>query len=116
MNQLSAPPKRCSQSKNSLTSGTGWFLAGGGGRAWLVRVLLILTFTLLFAAAGCEVLTYERTVFPEAFVGADGQGILRDDIRAIVIDANLDEDAKRQALRDLGIEDEDLLDAFLSTE
>lgn len=71
-----------------------------------------MTFALLLASAGCEVLTYERTVFPDAMVGADGQVIAMDDILEIV-NSDQTDSAKRQDLRDLGIEDEDLLNAFV---
>ena len=91
-----------------------WLQAGGQGRAWLARGLLILVFVLLFASAGCGILTYERSDFPEAFVGADGAPILLDRVMEIVDDPALDDDEKRQGLRDLGIEDEDLLDALLA--
>ena len=90
------------------------FRAGGGGRAWLARVAFILVFALLFASAGCDVLTFERTDFPDAFVGADGEEVLLDDVAAIVNDTTLDADQKREALRDLGIEDEDVIDAVLA--
>ena len=100
---------------NSLTSAIDWFQAGSRRRAWFVRVLFILVFTLLFASAGCEVLTYERTDFPDAVVGADGQEIVLDNVREILDDDSLDTDARRQALRDLGIEDEDLIDALLAS-
>jgi hypothetical protein len=96
-----------------LNAVNGWFEAGGRRRAWLARVLFILIFALLFASTGCEVLTYHRTDFPAELTGAEGQDIIMDQITPILNDANLDNDAKRQALRDLGIEDEDLLDVLL---
>ena len=91
----------------------GWLRTGERRRAWLARALFIVVFVLLFASAGCEVLTYERTDFPNAMVGADGQDIVLDDIMEIVNDPDLDDDAKRQALHDLGLEDEDLLETFV---
>ena len=96
------------------TSVTAWLRAGGRRRAWLARALFILVFTLLFASAGCEVLTYERTDFPEAFAGANGQAIFWDAILEKLTDGTLNEDDKRDALRDLGIEDEDVLDALIA--
>ena len=92
----------------------GWLRTEDRRRAWLARGLFILLFALLLASAGCEVLTYERTDFPEAYIGADGQEIVLDKVSEIVSDAGLDEDEKRQELRDLGIEDEDLIDALLA--
>ena len=63
--------------------------------------------------AGCGVLSVQRTDFPFAATGDSGH-IYRDDIDKILNDATLTPDQKRQALRDLGIEDEDLLDALLA--
>lgn len=114
MNHSPGATERCPQSKNLLTSCLGWFQAAEPRRAWLVRVLFILMFTLLFTSTGCEVLTYERTDFPEAFVGTEGQDVILDDVMEIITDTGLDEPGKRQALHDLGIEDEDLIDALIS--
>ena len=63
---------------------------------------------------GCGILTFRRTDFDDELVGADGQQIILDDINDILNDDDLDEAGKRQALIDLGIEDEDLLDAILT--
>ncbi|MCK4660785.1 MAG: hypothetical protein KAV82_14795 [Phycisphaerae bacterium] len=76
--------------------------------------MFILLFVLLLASTGCEVLTYQRSDFPEALVGADGQDVVLSDVVEIVDNANLDEEAKREAIRELGIEDEDLIDALLA--
>ena len=114
MNHPSGPAERCAASSVFPTSVSGWLQAGGHGRAWLARVLFILMFVLLFASAGCEVLTFERTDFPEAFVGADGQVILWDMVLETLTDGTLSEDDKRNTLRDLGIEDEDLIDALIA--
>jgi hypothetical protein len=43
-------------------------------------------------------------------IGADGQTIRQSSINAIVQDSTLTDDQKRQALRDLGITDENLID------
>ncbi len=51
--------------------------------------------------------------FPARLVGAEGQVIVLEDLEAIATDPNLDDDAKRQQFRDLGIEDEDLISALL---
>ncbi|MFH0982231.1 MAG: hypothetical protein V2A79_11910 [Planctomycetota bacterium] len=104
---------RFTSNRIGLNSVDRWACGGGRGHAWLARALLILVFALLFVSTGCEVLTFHRTDFPEEFIGADGQDVLFDDIQAIVTDPNLDPDAKREALRNLGIEDEDLLDSFV---
>jgi len=53
------------------------------------------------------------TQFTNSVIGTDGQPILLDDIRKIVNDSTLSDDEKRQALRDLGLEDEKLIDVLL---
>jgi len=51
--------------------------------------------------------------FPNRLIGADGQQFEVEDLTQIANDLDLDEAGKRQALRDLGIEDEELIDALL---
>ena len=53
--------------------------------------------------------------FPNALTDSSGRVILLDEVEAIVNDPNpnLDDDDRRQSLRDLGIEDEKLIDALL---
>jgi len=63
---------------------------------------------------GCGVLNTQRALFPFRAVGNEGQGILLDDVEDIVDNPRLSEEEKRQALRDdLGIRDEQLIDALL---
>lgn len=52
--------------------------------------------------------------FPNGIVDANGQAIVLDDIEAIVDNPNLPDDEKRKQLRDLGLEDEVVIEAFLS--
>lgn len=78
------------------------------------RKLLLGTCVAWASLTGCGILTYQRTEFPDQLVGANGEDILLDDLNDILNDPNLDAEGKRQALRDLGIEDEDLLDAILA--
>lgn len=68
----------------------------------------------LLVGAGCGSLP--QTDFPSAMRTADGQVILLDDVDSVVNDPNpnLDDDDRRQLLRDLGIEDEKLIDALLN--
>ncbi len=54
------------------------------------------------------------TTFPNQLRDASGNAILLDDVEAIVNDAELTEDEKREQLRELGIEDEELIDALLT--
>jgi hypothetical protein len=51
---------------------------------------------------------------PNRLYGAEGQSFVLEDIGAIVNDRHLTDDQKRSQLRDLGIEDEDLIEALLT--
>jgi hypothetical protein len=67
---------------------------------------------LLAGLAGCG--SGATTTFPNQLVGTDGQPIVLDDVETIVNDTDLTEDEKRVQLRELGIEDEQLIDALLT--
>ncbi len=75
---------------------------------------LILVGVVAFAATGCSILSLKRTAFPGAAITDDGRGLYLDDINAILNDSSLTTDEKREALQDLGIEDDALIDALLS--
>ena len=62
--------------------------------------------------AGCG--TTVSTDFPNRLIGADGQTIVLEDVEVIVEDGGLSDDEKRAQLRDLGIEDEVLIEALLT--
>lgn len=51
--------------------------------------------------------------FANLLIGADGQPLILDDLVQIANDASLSVAEKRQAFRELGIEDEKLIDALL---
>ncbi len=51
--------------------------------------------------------------FANQVVGEDGQPLVLDDLAQIANDAALSVEEKRQALRELGVEDEKLIDALL---
>jgi len=68
----------------------------------------------LLALAGCGVLAARRTSFPASETTATGQTLTVEDIEAIVNDTLMTDDEKRQALRDLGIEDDILIEALLT--
>ena len=72
--------------------------ARGYGRALLAAVL---------AVAGCVPLS------DNVLTNDGGEPIRLAEIAAIVSDDSLNEDQKRQALEDLGVTNEDLLDVFL---
>lgn len=69
--------------------------------AWLCAVWL----------AGCG--TPIATDFPTAIRDADGNVITAEQVREIVDDPDLSEDRQRDALRELGIADEQLITALL---
>ncbi|MBN1511711.1 MAG: hypothetical protein JXB13_06830 [Phycisphaerae bacterium] len=75
---------------------------------------LVLVGAVVQAATGCSILNLKRTAFPSAAIMDDGRGLYLDDINTIINDSSLSTDEKRQALEDLGIEDDALIDALLS--
>ncbi len=74
----------------------------------LTVTLLLLTAVVLI---GCG--TGSVTDFPNRLVGADGQEFFLEDLEAIANHTTLTSDEKRERFRDLGIEDEELIDALL---
>lgn len=70
-----------------------------------------LTIALSLGFGGCG--NVVRTEFPHTAVGADGQPLSLEAIDGILMDSSLSNEQKREALRDLGIEDEKLITAFL---
>ncbi len=79
-----------------------------------MRTPRFLAYLLLAASAaisGCGFTV--RTTYPNSVIGADGRTIVFDDINKIANDLDLSDDQKRQALRDLGLQDEILIDALL---
>jgi len=65
-----------------------------------------------FATSGCG--TSIETAFPNSVIGSDGQPLVLNDLEAIANDPDLSADEKRQAFRDLGLLDEELIDALLN--
>ena len=61
--------------------------------------------------AGCG--SNVAAIYPNELVGADGQRFTVADLEAVANDPDLDQEAKRDAFRALGIEDEALIDALL---
>ena len=51
--------------------------------------------------------------FANQVVGVDGKPLILDDLAQIANDASLSVEEKRQAFRDLGVEDEKLIDVLL---
>ena len=78
------------------------------GQIWLLTQVFRWAGILALAAAGCE------APVPNALVDGNGSQIRLSAITAILGDADLNEEQKRQALRDLGISDESLIDALIA--
>ena len=76
------------------------------------RIMVVLA--LLAAVGGCGVLTTARTLFPEHVTDATGSPLYLEDLRAIVDDADLLDDEKAAALRELGLENEEIIDAIIA--
>lgn len=74
--------------------------------------LFTLWSTILVLCCGCG--TLAPVSLSQRLVGVDGELIVVNDVKAIVDDAGLSNDQKRDALGDLGIEDEKLIDALLT--
>ena len=70
----------------------------------------MVTFVVLVAGCGINV----TTNFPHRLIGADGQPFVLEDLEEIANDPNLTDDEKREQFRELGIEDEELIDALLA--
>ncbi len=97
---------------------SGWRLGRGQvDKASMVRKLLSIGLGVTLLAmpsclvAGCRSGAVE---YANRLIGADGQLFSVEDLEAIANDGDLTDDEKRQAFRDLGIEDEELIDALLT--
>ncbi len=73
---------------------------------------VLMAMTLL---AGCGVLTLRPQDFSNAETGEGGQTYTLDEVEDITENSALTDEEKRDALRELGIEDEDLIDALLGS-
>ena len=51
--------------------------------------------------------------FSNRLIGADGQLFMVEDLETIARDPDLDDEERRELFRDLGIQDEQLIDALL---
>ena len=75
------------------------------------QLLVSLILAVAAAVPGCGFSL--PTNFPNSVIGADGRPIVLDNVRKIVKDPDLSDDQKRQALRDLGLKDEKLINVLL---
>lgn len=70
----------------------------------------------VLAAIGAGCGAQSSLNFPNRLVGAEGRMIVLDDIVNVVEDNDLTDEEKRQQLRELGIEDEKLIEALLASQ
>ena len=75
---------------------------------------LVVVLALLAAAGGCGALSTARTLFPEHVADARGDPLYLEDLREIIDDADLLDDEKAEALRRLGLENEEIIDAIIA--
>lgn len=80
-------------------------------RPRVIFMCLLFMLSGLAAFPGCGVPT--PTSFPHALTNEAGEPILLEEVEEIVTDSQLSDAEKRSALRELGIEDEKLIDALL---
>ena len=73
---------------------------------------MFVALTLGGLGAGCG--TAVAPEFENCITNQNGDCILFDDVEAVLEDDELSEDEKREALRELGLEDEELIDALLN--
>ena len=76
-----------------------------------MKLAMVFAMLLSIAAGGCG--TLSETEFANRLVGAEGQLILLDELQEIADDSELSDDEKRELFRELGIQDEKLIEALL---
>lgn len=76
---------------------------------WSVILVLVVCAT----QAGCGVLTTARSTFLTQFVDADGNPLSLEDLQEITTDPDLTPDQMARELRNLGLLDEELIDAIV---
>ncbi|MBU0718983.1 MAG: hypothetical protein KJ749_12095 [Planctomycetes bacterium] len=76
-----------------------------------MKLATVLAALLSVVAPGCGSLSDVQ--FANRLVGADGQLILLDELQEIADNSELSDDEKRELFRELGIQDEKLIEALL---
>ncbi|MGB0717374.1 MAG: hypothetical protein ACPGXK_15965 [Phycisphaerae bacterium] len=84
---------------------------GRNGRAIVSAALLCQIFIVAVFVSGCGVPA--SIEFPDRLIGSDGQLFTVEDLERIAQNDNLSTEQKEQMFRDLGIEDEQLIQALL---
>ena len=83
-------------------------------RSWIGSLAGLIAGAALVSQTGCGVLAARQTEFANQAETTTGRKLFVEDIEEIVNDPDLSAEEKEQALRDLGIEDEDLIGALLT--
>jgi len=83
-------------------------------RSRINRLIPTVLLTSVVSLGGCGILTARQDTFPNAETGDDGQSFTLDDLRELVNDPDLTDMERRDAFRDMGIEDADLIQALLT--
>ena len=91
----------------------GVFETMTGATSRLAKSRIIAVLPLLALTEGCGVLSTARTVFPEQVTDAADNPLYLEPVRNIVDDPDLSDDEKADALRELGLEDEELIDVLV---
>lgn len=86
-------------------------MSGRRGLRWRAVSVVAAGVAVLAATFGCGASSTGE--FPNRLIGSDGQRFVVEDLEQIANDPDLDEAGKREAFRELGIEDEELIDALL---
>ena len=76
------------------------------------RIAVNLLVLAAVAIGGCGAVV--MTDYPERLIGADGQEFFLEDLEEIANNQNLTDEEKREQFRELGIQDEGLIEALLA--
>ncbi len=78
----------------------------------MMKLRYVIAFaTVVVSLLGCGV--NPATEFPNALLGTDGRPLILEELEDVANDPDLTAEEKRETFRDLGIEDEKLIDALL---
>ena len=78
----------------------------------MMKLRFVIVFaTVVVSLLGCGV--NPAVEFPNALLGADGEPLMLEELEDVANDPDLTAEEKRETFRDLGIEDEKLIDALL---
>jgi len=76
------------------------------------RIAVNLLLLAALAIGGCGAIV--MTDYPNRLIGVDGQEFYLEDLEEIAGNGNLTDDEKRERFRNLGIQDDDLIETLLA--